>query len=159
MVQLLPDIGSINSVVDLAKVLQKAGNGSRFLFRGQNVNKPLLPKIARLALEQSIPYEDLVKLERKMLNRFKKESVPLLQSLRPRTSWDWLSIAQHQGLPTRLLDWTTSAIVGLWFAVSADPPNEEPEGALWVRTWRRRMKSRLAHKKTSFGGPTFCPFG
>lgn len=52
----------------------------------------------------------------------------------PQTDWDWLSVAQHQGLPTRLLDWTANALAGLWFAVSDDLAHGTDHAVLWVLT-------------------------
>ncbi|GJM24414.1 MAG: hypothetical protein DHS20C16_08290 [Phycisphaerae bacterium] len=42
---------------------------------------------------------------------------------------DWLILMQHNGVPTRLLDWSESPLVALFFAVSQD---EKVDGELWA---------------------------
>ena len=44
--------------------------------------------------------------------------------------WKWLTIAQHHGLPTRLLDWTYSPFVAMHFA-TAEVDRYDKDAAIW----------------------------
>ncbi len=49
--------------------------------------------------------------------RFKRHARPLMAAQpQPADDWEWLALAQHHGLPTRLLDWTENPLVAAYFA-------------------------------------------
>ena len=91
----------------------------RYVFRGQSGQWPLVPLIGRDATRYK------PEREKQLLGEFKRNAPPYLESRAIVSDWQWLSIAQHHGLPTRLLDWTTNAMVAAYFANQIDQKNSE----------------------------------
>lgn len=119
---------NVSSLNDLTRFLEKNCTDGMTLFRGQPEDKPLLPKIARPEFKWE---KSLLKSECDMFEEFKKRSRPFLD-FRPESDWDWLALAQHHGMATRLLDWTKNPLAALWFVVREPKKNLEQRGVVWV---------------------------
>jgi FRG domain len=115
--------GVINNVADLLEALKKFRVGNEPIwFRGQSgASWKLTPSIARDARISNAEFM--------LIKRFKQNAMPFLDG-RPKTDWDWLFLMQHHGLPTRLLDWTESPLVALYFSVNESKYYTD-DGALW----------------------------
>jgi FRG domain len=69
-----------------------------------------------------------IKLEGPLLRSFKKYAQP--GSIPSDALWFRLSVAQHHGLPTRLLDWTVAPKVAVHFA-TAEEEHYDKDAAIW----------------------------
>jgi len=103
----------------------------QFLYRGQeSIAWGLKPSLLR-CFPQTITPKDALPPEQEALHHFKCHAQRLIPShelsLGTRAVGWWI-LMQMYGVPTRLLDWTHSPYVGLYFAVNASP---DTNGALW----------------------------
>lgn len=140
-------VKNVSSTSDLLKHLKKDTSDYKghMWFRGQSVFAwNLQPTFLRK--ERNIS-------EFTLITRF-KQNASLLISRTPLDYFDWLFQMQHHGVPTRLLDWTESALTALYFAVE-DEASKNKDGALWVLLPTELNKNANIYSDENFYIPSF----
>lgn len=102
-------------------------------FRGHDrVFDELTPRMFRPPYSEDVYQEFRPDLEVEFIEDFKRHAPTLAAGQTLPSDKDylgWLYVMRHYGSPTRLLDWTESALIALWFAVSA---HQDEDGELWA---------------------------
>jgi FRG domain len=119
---------------------------SPYVYRGMpNAANDLRSSLIRLAGKK-----ELSQLEGHVLRNFRKYAGS--ESAAGDSVWNWLALAAHHGLPTRLLDWTYSPFVALHFA-TADLSQYHHDAVIWCvnhgetnRRLPKELRKQLDHE-------------
>jgi hypothetical protein len=123
----------VSSWIELQEVLFKESWNpkikrfrSSFAFRGLSENYEKIDT-SLMKLGKNFP-----EMEKHLIRNFRKyahKDVVEYDSI-----WNWLSLAKHHGLPTRLVDWTFSPYVAMHFLTSSMDKFTE-DGAIWAANY------------------------
>jgi hypothetical protein len=133
----------------------------KWCFRGQaNSNWPLVPGLERLVLNRR--RENLRNVERVLLDRFKRQAHHYLPKTPEESAViEWYALMQHWGVPTRLLDFTLSPYVALFFALreraSGCAKCVPTHASVWAihHVCLQSLAKRELNIKRRVGGPEF----
>jgi hypothetical protein len=118
-------------------------DGAGRIFRGvASAEYGLVPKVGRAEFNKCYS----LNAEKLLLDIFKQRAVAHV-AFAPSCEIEWLALAQHHGLPTRLLDWTVNPLVALFFAALSQ---SDADGAVYTRHLRRDNPAEFDQKFKPF---------
>lgn len=136
----------VKTIDDLVRELNVLPN--HFAFRGQaNANWELTSTLERVIGR---------KWSAENARRFESYSLQLFQSKYriysgpehvPTSKLSWLSVMQHYGVPTRLIDFTTSPYIALYFALETYDPLSQNDFAVYAIDYTAIMEASIQHIK------------
>lgn len=130
----------ITSIGDLISEIKLIYSEQNYLlwFRGHSDKDwDLVPSVHR---------ENYEKNEQFLMNDFyMRASVTIKEKPSYENYSGWISLMQHFGLPTRLLDWSQSPLVAAFFATNSFAEYPEKDACIWI------LKPCLLNESEGFG--------
>ena len=125
-------IFTVDSLEDCLEMIFELNNDEKIIpiYRGQSSDSfRLIPKIGRQQLRSSCVENNIFLDFKRNYRRYYNQMLT--------SNMDILMLGQHYGLPTRLLDWTTNPLVGVYFACASQPDND---GVIFVKGLKKDEK-------------------
>ena len=156
------DVGSehrmkTGSLSEFLSIVNDCAEPEKTIYRGQisdtwRVGPRLLRDPADRGREQKLAGKDATAIEARLFDKFSDYLTAFRPDLvsvggqleRPAQQWRQLALAQHYGVPTRFIDFTTSPLAALCFAVEGpaweDRERKEHDSAVWLVEAPNRLR-------------------
>lgn len=136
----------IAEIPKLIETLNSFRNG--YIFRGQSDASWHLESSLERAIGAAWCQQSARKFEDFSLMQFQsKFHLYDTENTQPQTKLAWLSLMQHYGVPTRLIDFTESPYIALYFAIENCTPKIVPALALYAIDYNAVIDASLDHIK------------
>ena len=136
----------VNSIDELMRELNSLPNC--FVFRGQSDSDWGLQSTLERTLGRKWNARDARKFEDYSLDVFKsKYHIYRGTEHLPKSKLSWLSVMQHYGVPTRLIDFTTSPYIALYFALETYDPLSKKDLSIYCLDYSAIMEKSIEYMK------------
>lgn len=143
---------SIDSMNDLLEQINALPNN--FVYRGHANSNWQLESTLERVLGEKWSRDNAAKFEKFAVDKFKsKYHLYRSGEHEPSSKLAWLSVMQHYGVPTRLIDFTESPYVALYFALEAYNPLSKDDLAVYALDYTAIMDvtlDRVSKQDNSF---------